>query len=45
MAVLIGHIWIRIRTSEIYMWQFGLDISGLGPVRYIRGSVDLIYMD
>jgi hypothetical protein len=29
-AVWIGHIWIRIRTSDTYVWQCGLDISGLG---------------
>jgi len=37
MAVWTGHIWIRIRTSETYMWQCGLDTSGigLGPVKHV----------
>ena len=46
-AVWIGRIWIRIRTSETCVWQCGLDISGsgLGPVRLMCGSVDWTYLD
>jgi hypothetical protein len=41
-AVWIGHIWIRTGSSETYVWQYGLDISGLGlgDVRHMCGSVD-----
>jgi hypothetical protein len=36
-AVWTGHMWIKIRTSETYNWNCGLDISGLelGPVRHV----------
>jgi len=45
MTVWTGHIWIRIRISETYRWQCGLDISGLGQksLRYCSYSTVKIW--
>jgi hypothetical protein len=38
-------MWIR--TIDTYVWQCGLDISGLalGPAKHMCGSVDWTYLD